>query len=386
MQRKPKANSAAASIEDGALAYRRIVVKAGTSLLTRNSDRLNLEVMAALVGQVARLHLRGAEVLLVSSGAVAAGRSVLKVARNGAKLPMQQVLAAVGQGRLMHSYEQLFGWHDIPIAQALLTRRDIADPMSCLNIRNTMLELLEQRVIPIINENDVVAVEELAGDAFGDNDTLSAMVSELVNADLLVMLGQVRGLFDKDPNLDASAQLIPVVEDVERVRALGGPSWNNAGRGGMATKLQAAETLMRQGTDVVIASGLEHDVLTRLACGERIGTLFPSTGIKLEHRKQEMLRRRPTRGEIAVDAGAANALRHRKSLLPVGVRRIFGVFERGDAISILDSNRVEIGRGIANYGSSELEKIKGCHSDRINELLGYDYGDEAVHINNMVVL
>lgn len=368
--------------------YRRIVVKAGTSLLTRGGERLDLEVIAALVGQIARLHQGGVDVLLVSSGAVAAGRHVLGVSRETKRkhLPFRQVLAAVGQGHLMHAYEQLFGWHDIPVAQALITRRDLADRLGYLNVRNTLLMLLELRVVPVINENDVVAVEELAGEVFGDNDNLSAMVANLVDADLLVLLGTVEGLYTADPHIDPNARLIPVVQRLSaEIEALGGGSWDNLGRGGMATKLEAARLATASGVDVVIASGLKPDVLTRLAQGEAIGTLFPAHTSKLESRKRWMLSGLSTRGKIVVDDGAARALRfHNRSLLPAGVTLVSGTFERGDIVSILDSGSDQIACGIANYSSADLARIKGLHSGRIEELLGYQYGDEVVHRNNMV--
>jgi glutamate 5-kinase len=344
--------------------------------------------MAALVGQIARLHGRGIEVLLVSSGAVAAGRHVLGVARDQKNLPLRQVLAAVGQGRLMHAYEQLFGWHDIPVAQALLSRRDLSDRLGYLNIRNTLLGLLEHKAVPIINENDVVAVEELTGETFGDNDTLSAMVANLVDADLLVMLGQVQGLYTADPNLDASARLVPIVERLsEEIESMGGPSWGGLGRGGMATKLEAARLATASGVNAVIASGLEKDAIVRLADGESIGTFFPSSGSKMESRKRWMLSGLSTRGELIVDDGAARALRHQnRSLLPAGVKEVAGSFERGDIISILDSRRGQVACGIANYSAQEAARIKGLHSDLIAETLGHQYGDEVVHRNNMVIL
>ena len=383
--RRPNSGSAG---EKGPDAYRRIVVKAGTGLLTGGGDRLNLETMATLVEQVARLHRHSVEMMLVSSGAVAAGRHVLGVSREGKDLPLRQVLAAVGQGRLMHAYEQLFGWHDIPVAQALLSRRDLSDRLGYLNVRNTMLGLLERRVVTIINENDVVAVEELAGDVFGDNDTLSALVANLVDADLLVMLGEIEGLYTADPHLEPDAQLIPMVEHLSgSIGSIGGPSWGDRGRGGMATKLEAARLATASGVDVVIASGLERDILTRLAEGERIGTFFPSTSTKMESRKRWMLSGLSTRGEILVDDGAADAVRcQNRSLLPAGVTLVQGSFERGDIVSVLDSKRTQMACGITNYGSEDLAKIKGHRSEHIAELLGHQYGDEVIHRNNMVIL
>jgi glutamate 5-kinase len=369
-------------------AYRRIVVKAGTTLLTGGGDRLNLQVMATLVEQLALLHLSGVETILVSSGAVAAGRHVLGITREGDPGHFRQVLAAAGQGRLMHAYEQLFDWRQIPVAQALLSRKDLSERLGYLNIRNTLLTLLELRVVPIVNENDVVAVDELKGDVFGDNDTLSAMVANLVDADFLVMLGQVEGLFTADPHIDGDAKLIEVVERLDdEVTALGGESFDGRGQGGMATKLDAARLATASGVDVAIASGLEPDVLTRLAGGERIGTFFPTTANKMESRKRWMLSGLSNHGDIVVDAGASDVIRgESRSLLPAGVKEVRGEFQRGDIVSILGSDGARIAAGITNYDSTELDMIKGSHSSRIEEVLGHVYGDEVVHRNNMVSL
>ena len=369
--------------------YQRIVVKVGTSLLTGGTGRLDLEIMAGLVGQIAALHAQGRQMLLVSSGAVAAGRHALSVTQADKDLPLRQVLAAVGQSHLMHSYEQLFASHDIAVAQALLSRRDMTDRLGYLNIRNTLEGLLEYKVVPIINENDVVAVEELAGEAFGDNDTLSALVANLVDSDLLVMLGEVEGLYTADPFMDSSACHIPVVEQLteEKVERLGGPSWGSRGRGGMKTKLEAARLATASGVDVVIAGGRLPDVIGRLAAGNSVGTYFPTSTTKLESRKRWMLSGVSTRGEIVVDSGAVRALRiHNGSLLPAGVTSVKGPFERGDIISVLDGKRAQMACGISNYGSDDLSAIKGEHSHRISEILGHHYGDEVVHRNNMVII
>lgn len=370
------------------VSYCRIVVKAGTTLLTHGSDRVNLQVMATLAEQLASLHSAEVGTLLVSSGAVAAGRHALGVSRGSRNVPFKQVLAAVGQGRLMHAYEQIFDRHQILVAQALLTRADFDDRLGYLNVRNTLLSLLELGVIPIINENDVVADDELSGQVFGDNDSLSALVANLVDADLLVLLGQVDGLHTADPNVDPGATLVRTVEQLDdAVEAMGGRSWNDQGQGGMATKLDAARLATASGIDVVIASGLEGDVITRLARGERIGTFFPSTATKMESRKRWMLSELSNSSEIVVDQGARRALVDgRGSLLPAGVVEVLGSFERGDIVSILDPARDRIAAGIANYGSDDLAKIKGSQSDEIEQFVGHHYGDEAVHRNNMVVL
>ena len=376
------------SEEPKALTYSRVVVKAGTTLLTHATDRLNLQVMATLVEQIARLHSQSVEIILVSSGAVAAGRHVLGVPKASREVPFRQVLAAAGQGRLMHAYEQLFDWHEIPVAQALLSRKDLSDRLGYLNVRNTLTSLLKLRVVPIINENDVVAVEELEGEVFGDNDNLSAMVSNIVDADLLVLLGEVDGLFTADPNIEPNAQLIPTVEEVDQnIELLAGQPSDEQGRGGMATKLEAARLATSTGVGVVIANGHEPDVLTRLCRGERIGTMFPATSTKRESRERWMLSGASTKGEIVVDDGAREALvKNSRSLLPAGIKAVNGSFKRGDIVSILDSSHAKVAAGIVNYSSNEVTAIEGTQSDRIEEILGHHYGDEVVHRNNMVIL
>ena len=387
-QTTPRSASAKSRQKGEPAAYRRIVVKAGTTLLTHGGDRLNLQVMATLVEQMAQLRSSGTETILVSSGAVAAGRHALGVSSEGRNVPYRQVLAAAGQGRLMHAYEQLFDWHQVPVAQALLTRSDFSERLGYLNIRNTLLSLLELKVIPIVNENDVVAVEELAGEAFGDNDSLSALVANLVDADLLVMLGEMEGLFTADPHDDPGARLIQTVDHLDgEVQAIGGASWGNKGRGGMTTKIEAARLATASGGDVVIASGLERDVLPRLARRERIGTFFPASRTRMESRKRWVLTGLSSAGEIVVDDGAARALfHHNRSLLPTGVKQVQGHFERGEIVSIVDSRGGRLAAGITNYSSDDLAKIGGAHSRLIEEILGHQYGDEAVHRNNMVIL
>ncbi|MCH8309387.1 MAG: glutamate 5-kinase [Chloroflexi bacterium] len=369
--------------------YNRIVVKAGTTLLTAGTDRLDLEMMSSLVGQVARLQFQGRQMMIVSSGAVAAGRRVLQGTKQSRDVPIRQVLAAVGQGRLMHAYEQLFDWHGIPVAQALLSRRDLSDRHGYLNIRNTLLGLLDAGVIPIINENDVVAVDELSGgDAFGDNDTLSAMVANIVDADLLLMLGEVEGLYTRDPHLDPSAKLIPKVERLnDEVGAMGGPSWGDMGRGGMATKLEAAKLSTASGVDTVIAGGRTSNAIVRLADGESLGTHFPAATTRLESRKRWMLSHMDESDAIVVDQGAVRALVSRNSsLLPPGVVETLGEFKRGDIVSIVGPDHEQIACGITNYNSEEIDRIRRLRSTEINNTLGHHYGDEVVHRDNMVIL
>jgi len=368
--------------------YSRVIVKVGTALLTHRSNRLNIQTLASLVEQIAHLHMQGYEMLLVTSGAVAAGHHVLGIDPSKKNVPLRQVLAAAGQGRLMHVYEQLFDWHGIPVAQALLTRRDLGDRVGYLNIRNTLMSLLNLRVIPIINENDVVAVEELDNDGFGDNDNLSAMVANFVDADLLIMLGEMDGLYTSDPHKDPAARLIPRVEQMtENIEALGGDSWDEKGRGGMTTKLEAAKLATASGVDVVIAGGRTPDVITLLTKGDHTGTTFPACSTKMESRKRWMLSGLSNKGEIKIDNGAAHALiDNNRSLLPAGIKEVLGTFSRGDIVTIVDPRGAEIGAGISNYNSVELTKLVGTKSDLISELLGHDYGEEAIHRNNMVLL
>ncbi len=370
--------------------YRRVVVKAGSSLLTTSEGGLDLESMASIAAQIARLQAGGREMLLVSSGAVAAGRHVLARAGNrgvGRGVKMRQALAAIGQGRLMNVYEQLFEWRDIRVAQALLTGKDIDDREGYLNIRNTLLGLIENGVVPIINENDVVAIDELEGEIFGDNDMLSAMVANIVDADLLVMLGTVGGLFTADPNLDASARLIPAVTEFsERVEALGGPSADERGRGGMTTKLAAAKLATDSGVDTIVASGKTPGVITRLIEGEPLGTYFPTRATRMESWKRYLLSQMRESDAIIVDDGAAAALAvHNRSLLAAGVVDCVGDFERGDIVVVIDARR-RIACGIANYASEDIRNIRRLKSNRIEPTLGHYFGDEVMHRDNMVVL
>ena len=369
------------------LRYRRIVAKFGTNVLTTGSDRLDLEMMLTLVGQVAWLRRRGADVIVVTSGAIAAGRHRLGIARDRKDMPFRQVLAAVGQSDLMQAYQELFARHDMTVAQTLLTGRDLADRQGYLNARNTLQALLKLRVVPVVNENDVVAVEEIEGAKIGDNDNLSALVANLVDADLLVLLTDTGGLYTADPRRDPSARLVPRVDRINaEIEALAGDS-AGGGVGGMATKLQAARLATAGGTDVAIAAGREPDALVRLAQGQPLGTLFPASVDRLESRKRWMLAGLSLKGDIVVDEGASRALRQEKrSLLPAGVKDVRGPFQRGDAVAIVDGEGQRIACGIANYGAEETLRIRGLRSDRIEAALGHHYGGEVVHRDNLVLL
>lgn len=375
----------------GHLRYRRIVVKAGTSVLTgaSSSKGLDLGAMSDLVRQLSRLRQWSAEVLLVTSGAIAAGRQALGLSASarGRDIPFRQVLAAVGQGQLMHTYQELFEAHQVKVAQTLLTVNDLADRQSYLNVRNTLMALLELGVVPILNENDVVAVDEI-GEVFGDNDRLSAFVANLVDADLLVILTDIDGLYTADPRTDPRATLIPLVERVDaEIEATAGEHRNPWARGGMPAKLEAARLVTTAGIAMVMCNGRTPDAVLRAATGEAIGTLFRPAAGKLEARKRWMLSGISLRGEIVVDAGAARALQDRhSSLLPAGVTAIKGEFQRGDIVYIIGEPGQRIAAGIANYGSHDLLRIRGFRSDRIQDILGSHYGQEVVHRNNLVLL
>jgi glutamate 5-kinase len=375
------------------LAYHCVVVKAGTNVLTANSARLNRAMMASLVAQVAQLRGLGAEVVLVTSGAIAAGREVVGTPADAKGVGVSQMLAAVGQSRLMHAYQELFSKHDVVVAQALLTRQDVERRVGYLNVRETLQRLLENGVVPIVNENDVVDTAELSQDGngqgrFGDNDTLSALVANLVDADLLLLLTDTGGLYTADPNREPNAELIPRVEHIDAsIMGLAEEHRSTSTRGGMASKLLAAQRATGVGATTIIAPGHEPDVVTRVACGEEIGTLFP-TGVSAVESRKRWLRSGSAEsgGVLEVDAGAARAVRsEERSLLPAGVRGVRGSFNRGDVIAV-ESDGELIAYGQANYGADELRKLCGARSSRIVELLGYAYGDEAIHRNNMAVL
>ena len=373
--------------------YRRIVVKAGTALLTNDTGSPNHEVMGGLVEQMARLHGEGARLILVSSGAVAAGRGAV-AADDDSSVQFRQALAAVGQSHLMHIYQDLFNESDITVAQVLLTLNDVGErrtrsqKLRDLNVRNTLASLLDLGVVPIINENDVVAVDELAGAGFGDNDNLAARVARAVDADLLILLGTVNGLYTSDPTVDQSAELIPTINRFDRkMRARAGAPRDRKGRGGMATKFEAAKFATEGGVDVFIASGEEPDVVTRLVNGERVGTFCPASLRAKESRKNWLKTHVSKSGWVVVDDGAADVLLQRdRSLLPVGVTSVAGTFERGEAVQIRNGRGIQVAVGIANYSSTELDRIKGVRSDRVAGILGDRYGDEVVHRRDMIRL
>ncbi len=365
--------------------YKRIVVKIGTSVLTGGTKQLDRAHMVEIARQCAALRRQGCEVIIVTSGAIAAGRERMGHPTLPPTVAAKQMLAAVGQSWLMHIWESLFDIYRLHVGQMLLTRADVAERDRFLNARDMLVALLENGVIPIINENDAVATAEIK---VGDNDNLSALIALLAEADLLLLLTDQDGLFTADPRTHAGAQLIPEVRDIdEGLYALAGGSVSGLGTGGMTTKLQAADVARRAGTDVVIAAGRAPDVIVQAASGEAIGTHFLALETPLENRKRWIFGGTVPGGRLVVDPGAARALRERGgSLLPAGITAVENDFERGDTVLIVGPKGKPLARGIARYGSADLAQIKGHHSDEIADLLGYTAGPAAVHRNDMILV
>ncbi len=364
---------------------RRLVLKLGTSVLTAGSPQLNRPRMLDIVRQCAQLHAAGVEVVVVSSAAITAGRERLGGRPLPQAIPARQMLAAVGQSRLMAHYEQFFDIYGIVVGQVLLTRSDLDHRPRYLNARDTLQALLAAGITPIINENDAVSTDEIK---LGDNDNLSALVANLVEADLLLLLTDQPGLFTADPRSDPNAQLIAEVEHIDdQVRALAGGSRSGLGTGGMSTKLAAADLARRGGAEVVIAAGSAPDVVLRVAQGERVGTRFRPLANRLESRKRWLLGGPAPAGRILVDDGAAAALGSQgRSLLPVGVVGLEGQFQRGDTVRICNEEGREIARGLSRYGAASLDRIKGRRSEEIAAILGYENSPEVVHRDDLVVL
>jgi glutamate 5-kinase len=365
------------------------VVKLGTRLLTGGSKQhLDIELISNITRQIAELQKQGAQLIIVSSGAVAAGRHKLGIEGALKGIPYKQVLASVGQSRLMAVYEQLFDHHHITIAQALLTKSDIADRAGYLNTRNTLIALMELGVVTIVNENDVVSADEIKENKFGENDILSAMVANLIDADMLMILSDTAGLYSADPKLDPSAHLIPVVKKIDAgIKRLCTGALAGGGTGGMITKVEAARLATSSGVRVVITDGKEPDIILKLASGEGKGTHFLPTTTHLESRRRWMISGLSTRGKLIVDHGAALALKKQKrSLLAAGIKDVEGKFGRGDIVAIFDPDMVQIACGIVNYSSVDIDTIKGTQSNKIASLVNTDYGPEVVHRNNLALL
>lgn len=363
---------------------RRLVVKVGSALVTNNGAGLAQEAIAEWARQIALLRAEGKQVALVTSGAIAAGMQRLGWSSRPHAMHELQAAAAVGQMSLAQTYETCFSQHGLKTAQVLLTHEDLADRKRYLNARSTLTTLLELGVVPIINENDTVVTDEIK---FGDNDTLGALVANLLEADALIILTDQSGLFSADPRLDSSATLIIEgrAEDAS-YEAMAGGAGSSIGKGGMITKVRAAQRAAKSGADTLIANGRETDALLRLARGEKLGTLLYATDSPLAARKQWLADHLQLAGSLQLDDGAVSALRDGKSLLPIGVTGVAGEFDRGAAVACRSAGGEEIARGLINYSSGEARRIAGHSTQEIEVILGYLDEEALIHRNNMVLL
>ncbi|WP_435899952.1 glutamate 5-kinase [Meiothermus cerbereus] len=355
--------------------YHRLVVKVGSAVL---SDAKGRQQQLEIAAQIAALRAEGREVVLVSSGAVATGLSKLGFKERPKTMPGKQALAAVGQPTLMHLWEQAFSWYGLKVAQVLLTAEDLAHRHRYLNARQTLETLLEWGIVPIINENDTVMVEEIK---FGDNDQLSALIASLVGADLLILLSDIEALFEADPRTHPKARPIPYVERVDAaVLRMAGESPNRVGTGGMKSKLLAAEKAQAAGIPTLLLPGNRPQSISQALRGEPVGTLFAGGSRRYSGRKLWLYQLPKPQGEVVVDAGAAQALRQGgASLLPAGILEVRGQFGVGEAVRCLDEEGQLIGVGLVNYSSPELSRIKGQKTKNIETILGYKNTDEVIH-------
>jgi glutamate 5-kinase len=362
---------------------KRVVVKVGSGVLS-TAEGLNEAMIVSLARDIDVLLRRGYEVILVSSGAVAAGKRDLGIVGRPTSIPLKQAAAAIGQSRLMRAYKEAFRADGHTVAQILLTRDDLANRRRYLNARNTLMTLLDHGITPIINENDTVVIDEIR---FGDNDNLSALATNLVEANLLVILSDVDGLFDRDPRDFPDARLIPLVEKItEEIEAIAGDTGSEFGTGGMATKIRAAKRATLYGVPTVIVNGLIPGVLPRIFDGEELGTYFLPARDRMAAKKHWIAFTKKPRGKLFLDDGAKRAIVERgKSLLPSGIKGVEGGFERGDAVRLCDLDGREFAKGVINYALPELLRIMGKKSSEIEGILGYKYGDEVMHRDNLVL-
>jgi len=369
-----------ADVELGNL--RRLVIKIGSSLLINQEGRLDRDWLAGLSEDIATLHAANQQVLIVSSGAIAIGSGVLGINPRRSRLDELQAAAAAGQVQLVHAYQDALGEHGVSAAQVLLTLDDTENRRRFLNAKGTLSKLLDHGVVPVINENDTVATEEIR---YGDNDRLAARVAQMVMADGLILLSDVDGFYTSDPAKNPDAEHIPSVSNIsEEMFVMAGKSHSDIGSGGMATKLQAARIATRAGCSTIIAGGAVERPLNALASGGRC-TVFSAEGTPAAARKQWLAGILEVRGELRLDPGAATALANGSSLLPVGLVEVIGNFRRGDAVTLVGANGEELGRGLAAYASEEAAEIIGCRSEQIEPKLGYRGRSVMVHRDDLVL-
>lgn len=363
----------------------RIVVKVGTSTLTHETGKLNLNRIDKLIREIADLKNQGKEMILVSSGAIAAGLGKLGWDKKPDSIPEKQAVAAIGQGVLMHIYEKLFAEYGQVMGQVLLTKENSVQHHQYIHSRNSLLAQLSLGAIPVINENDAVAVDEIK---IGDNDNLSAMVATLVDADALIILSDIEGLYTANPSTHPEAELISEIPEITpAVEAIAGGAGSKLGTGGMMTKIQAAQIAMSAGVTMVIASGSREGVLREVLTGQNVGTVFPARESHLRVRKSWLAFGKRLAGEIVVDAGCAAAMRDKgSSLLPAGVVACAGDFAAGSTVRVLTETQQEIARGIVNFDMSMLSRVMGHKSDEITRLVGENVPEEVIHRDNMVLM
>lgn len=365
---------------------KRIVIKVGTSTITYANGKRNFSQIDRLAREISDLQNQGKEMILVTSGAVAVGVDRMGLPGKPKTIPGKQAAAAVGQGVLMHTYEKFFADYGQIVAQVLITKTEAIDRHRYTNTRNTFMELMRQRVIPIVNENDVVALDELK---IGDNDNMSALVAGIVDADLVIILSDVDGLYTDNPQTHPDAVIVPEVAEITpEIEASAGGVGSARGTGGMATKIQAAKAATSSGIHLVIASGTEKNAITRVLQGEELGTLFVSRENRLQFRKRWLAFGAKIAGSIVVDDGCAKAIRKAGgcSILPAGVFAVQGEFLPGSTVSVIDKDAHELARGLVHYSSAELEQIKGCNSGEIANILGHKNFDEVIHRDDLVIL
>lgn len=365
---------------------KRIVIKVGTSTITYANGKRNFSQIDRLAREISDLQNQGKEMILVTSGAVAVGVDRMGLPGKPKTIPGKQAAAAVGQGVLMHTYEKFFADYGQIVAQVLITKTEAIDRHRYTNTRNTFMELMRQRVIPIVNENDVVALDELK---IGDNDNMSALVAGIVDADLVIILSDVDGLYTANPQTHPDAVIVPEVAEITpEIEASAGGVGSARGTGGMATKIQAAKAATSSGIHLVIASGTEKNAITRVLQGEELGTLFVSRENRLQFRKRWLAFGAKIAGSIVVDDGCAKAIRKAGgcSILPAGVFAVQGEFLPGSTVSVIDKDAHELARGLVHYSSAELEQIKGCNSSEIANILGHKNFDEVIHRDDLVIL
>lgn len=365
---------------------KRIVIKFGTSTITYANGKRNFSQIDRLAREISDLQNQGKEMILVTSGAVAVGVDRMGLPGKPKTIPGKQAAAAVGQGVLMHTYEKFFADYGQIVAQVLITKTEAIDRHRYTNTRNTFMELMRQRVIPIVNENDVVALDELK---IGDNDNMSALVAGIVDADLVIILSDVDGLYTANPQTHPDAVIVPEVAEITpEIEASAGGVGSARGTGGMATKIQAAKAATSSGIHLVIASGTEKNAITRVLQGEELGTLFVSRENRLQFRKRWLAFGAKIAGSIVVDDGCAKAIRKAGgcSILPAGVFAVQGEFLPGSTVSVIDKDAHELARGLVHYSSAELEQIKGCNSGEIANILGHKNFDEVIHRDDLVIL